>query len=315
MLVGSPLPCLAEDVEQLSVRRERHQTPTVLTVGRRAWLSFGLTCIMVTESRCGRKFVRASCGYDSEARLSWYFRQPLTGELLFLRRVNLRLETFQIQEGLLRLDDTGKTRSKVTPQLPEVPYFKDKEGSGGLRGQELVLFVVVSPVVTLPVAFECSQPDPTDPAWARAPTRQPANGVPSAPRSTRPAVNPAAPTQSPRAWRWLNPVVNDCPLVKVKAVRAAALSGNADFMPPASQLFTNRQRRRQRRQHPTSHARGRTGHLDEYFKAYPGVSPVLKGRGLSHTDVRVGSARLEVEAPQSKRFVVAIRFPNELNYR
>jgi hypothetical protein len=134
MLVGSPLPFIDEYVNQLSVRMEQHQTPTVLTAGRRAWLSFCLTCIIVTESLCWRKFVRASFGYYSEALLSWYFRQPLTWELLLLISVKLVLETFQIQEGLLLIDDTGKKRSKVTHQIPYVHYFKDKEGTGRRTG-------------------------------------------------------------------------------------------------------------------------------------------------------------------------------------
>jgi hypothetical protein len=316
MLVGSPLPFIEEYVNQLSVRMERHQTSAVLTAGRRAWLSFCLTCIIVTESLCWRKFVRASLGYYSEALLSWYFRQPLTWELLLLISVELVLETFQIQEGLLLIDDTGKKRSKVTHQIPYVHYFKDKEGTGHQRGQEIVLLVFVSPLITLPVAFEFYQPDPTYTAWARLSKRQTANGVPSCQRSSKPAFNPAYPTKSQLALRLLTRFTNDYPWVKVKAVLADALYGNADFMQTATQLFANLQVISQLRQNQKISYRGRTWHLDEYFKAYPGVSKFIQVRGLEKpTEVIVGSARLYVEAHQSKRFVVAIRFPNELNYR
>jgi hypothetical protein len=169
--------------------------------------------------------------------------------------------------------------------------------------------------VTLPVAFEFYQPDPTYTAWARAQKRPSANGVPAGQRSTRPAFNPAYPTKSQLALRLLKQFANDCPFVKVKAVLADALYGNADFMQQATQLFANLQIISQLRQNQKIHYRGRTWHLDEYFKAYPGVSQFIKVRGLEHTEVIVGSARLYVEAHQSKRFVVAIRFPKELNYR
>jgi hypothetical protein len=41
----------------------------------------------------------------------------------------------------LVLDDTGKKRSKVTQRIPYVHYFKDKQGTGTVRRQEILFLV------------------------------------------------------------------------------------------------------------------------------------------------------------------------------
>jgi hypothetical protein len=89
MIMGSPLPFVEEYVEQLSASLESHQPKAGLTRGQKAWLSFCLMGIIVTESVCWQKFVRAGLGRYSEALLSWYFRGPMGwGLLLSFRNEN-----------------------------------------------------------------------------------------------------------------------------------------------------------------------------------------------------------------------------------
>lgn len=315
MLVGKPLPFVSQYVNQLSNAMEHHQTQAGLTSGRQAWLSFCLMCIIVTESICWRKFVRASLGSYSEALLSWHFRHPMTWGLLLSVSVNLVLENFGIQEGILLIDDTGKKRSKVTKQIPYVHYFKNKEGTGTIRGQEVVLLVLVTPLVTIPVAFEFYQPDPTYTQWARQNKRLKKQGVPSCQRPSKPAKNPDYPTKQQLALRLLKKFANDCPFVKVKAVLADALYGNANFMQQANQIFAETQVISQLRHNQKIQYRERTWHLSDYFKAYPGVPQTIKVRGFDTAQVIVGSARLYVEAQKCKCFVIAIRYSDEPEYR
>jgi hypothetical protein len=61
--------------------------------------------------------------------------------------------------------------------------------------------------------------------------------------------------------------------------------------------------------------RGRSWRLDAYFRSYPGVARTLPIRGGETVDAVVGSARLYVEAHGGKRFVVAIRYAGETEYR
>ena len=61
--------------------------------------------------------------------------------------------------------------------------------------------------------------------------------------------------------------------------------------------------------------RGRSWRVDEYFRSYRGVARTLRIRGGQSVDAVVGSARLYVKAHRCKRFVVAIRYAGETDYR
>ncbi len=129
MIVGKPFAFLIDYVSQLSDMMENSQIKAGMTCGRKNWLAFCLTCVIVTNSICWRKFSRVSLGSFTDALLSWYFRSPMTWELLLSNSVKLILNKFAITEGLLLIDDTGKKRSKVTKQRTGIHYFKSKEGS------------------------------------------------------------------------------------------------------------------------------------------------------------------------------------------
>jgi hypothetical protein len=105
------------------------------------------------------------------------------------------------------------------------------------------------------------------------------------------------------------------PQVKVKAVLADTLYGNAHFMETARQLFSETQVISQLRCNQTIDYRGRSWRLDEYFKAYPGVKQTPQVRGGKTIDIMVSSARLYVKAQKCKRLVIAIRYSHETCYR
>ncbi len=282
-----------------------------LTPRRQAWLSFCLMCIIVTESIGWRKFVRAGLDSYSEALLSWHFRHPMTWGLLLSVSVNLVLKNFSVQEGILLIDDTGKKRSKVTQKIPDVHYFKNKEGTG----QEVVLLVLVTPLVTIPVAFEFYPPDPAYTQWARQNKRLKKPGVPSCQRPSKPAKNSDYPTKQQLALRLLTKFARDCSFVKVKAVLADALYGNANFMRETNQILAETQVISQLRHNQKIQYRGRTWPLSNYFKSYPGVSQNIQVRGMDTAQVIVGRAHLYVIAAKGKCFVIAIRYPDEPEYR
>ncbi len=134
MLMGNPLPSVVSYVDRLSQSLEQHPQGRGLTPGQKSWLSFCLMGIFITESVCWRKFVRAGLGRYSEALLSWYFCGPMSWGVLLSVSVDLGWGSIGSREGVLALDDTGKKRSKVTRRIPYVHYFKNKEGSGTIRG-------------------------------------------------------------------------------------------------------------------------------------------------------------------------------------
>lgn len=61
--------------------------------------------------------------------------------------------------------------------------------------------------------------------------------------------------------------------------------------------------------------RGREWSLADYFRAYPGVTQCLRIRGGEAIEAVVGSARRHVCAHGKKRFVVALKYPGETEYR
>ena len=283
MLMGNPLPFVEAYVEQLNARLASQHPKAGLTLGQQAWLSFGLMGIIVTESVCWRKWVRAGLGRYSEALLSWYFRSPMAWGVLLSCSVRLVLESFGTWEGVLVLvlDDTGKRRAKVTRRIPYVHYFKDKQGTGTMRGQEVVCLVLVTGIVTIPVAFAFYQPDPVYSAWAKADKRLKRQGVPKAKRPAPPPANPAYPSKPQLALRLLEQFAHDHPRVKVKAILADALYGSAAFMAQAAKPWGELQVISQLRYDQKVRYRGRSWRLDEYFRAYPGVrhEPALPSGG------------------------------------
>lgn len=313
MRVSTPFPFICQYVEQLHDRL--YQQNAGLTPGQRKWLSFSLMCILVTESVCWRRFVRASLGQYSEALLSWYFRAPVSYELLLRMSVHLLIENFSIYEGILVLDDTGKKRSKATQKIPYVHYFKSPDSSGTTRGQQIILLALVTPTVTIPIAFEYYQPDPVYSRWAKVNKRLKKQGIVASHRPKKPPVNPLYPSKQQLALTLLEQFALNYPLVKVKAVLADALYGNAHFMEKAYQLFNETQVISQLRCNQKIDYRGRSWRIDEYFKAYPGVKQTYQVRGGKTVDIMVSSARLYVRAQACKRFVIAIRYPHETRSR
>jgi hypothetical protein len=61
--------------------------------------------------------------------------------------------------------------------------------------------------------------------------------------------------------------------------------------------------------------RGKKYSLQQYFTTLPGVTQTIRLRGGEPVTVTVGSARLPVCAHGQKRFVIALKYEGEENYR
>ena len=279
MLIGTPLPFVRNYVENISFGLGQRRVKS-LTLGQKAWLAFALTGIIVTESLCWRKFVRAGLGRYSEALLSWYFRcDNMSWGLLLSISVNAVLTSFNTLEGVLALDDTGKKRSKVTKKIPYVHYFKNKEGTGSIRGQEVVFLVLITPIMTTVVGFAFYQPDPAYTAWAKEWKRLKNKGIPASKRPKKPPINPLYPTKQQLAQLLLEQFEKNHPQVNVKSILADALYGSCEFMNKASKMFGGVQTISQIQSTQKVHYKGRKWRIDEYFKAYPGVHQTIQIRG------------------------------------
>ena len=100
----------------------------------------------------------------------------------------------------------------------------------------------------------------------------------------------------------------------VKAILADALYGSGWFMNRAAKVFGT-QTISQLSKSQTVRFRNREMSVAPYFATYPGVEITLRIRGWKEVKVVLGSARLYVKAHQQKRFVVALKYEGEEDYR
>lgn len=317
MLIDQPLPFVSAFVDELDAALKRHsEVSRGLSGLQRRWLSFCLMAVMVTNSLCWARFERAGLGRYSSAALSWMFRHAkLPWEVLLQRSVGVILRRHGIDSGTLVLDDTDKRRSKVTRRIAGVHKLKDKASGGFVLGQSVVFLLLVSATLTVPVGFAFYEPDPVRRAWGKRDDELKRQGIPKRQRPLEPARNPAYPTKAALGLKLLERFRQGHPTVTVKAVLADALYGTAAFLDRARAIFGGVQVISQLRSNQKVRFRNRSLTLEQYFARYPGVCQRYRCRGGNSMSVWVSSARLSVEAHGQKRFVIALKYEGESEYR
>lgn len=171
MLIDTPLPFVKSYLDELN-KVLNQQTGVRLTRLQKAWLSFCLMGIILTNTVCWSKFERASLGKLSETALSWMFRKStIPWDFLLCTSVTLILPKCGITKGNLIIDDSDRKRSKCTQEIFKTYKLKDKSSGGYINGQTIVLLLLVTELVTLPVGFRFYMPDPAKTAWIKEDNR------------------------------------------------------------------------------------------------------------------------------------------------
>jgi hypothetical protein len=178
-----------------------------------------------------------------------------------------------------------------------------------------VLLLLVTPRVTIPVGVEFYMPDPALTAWNKEDKRLRKRGVPKKKRPAKPRKNSDYPTKPEIALRLLEEFQTAFPHIAVKCVLADNLYGTEAFMDKASAIFGGVQVISQLRKNQKVRFRGKTLSVTTYFKRYPGVGQSIRIRGGEEVMVVVSSARLYVCAHGQKRFVIALKYEGEDEYR
>jgi len=234
------------------------------------------------------------------------------GQLLIMS-VRLLFKTFELGEVVIILDDTGKKRSKGSKQIPWVHHFRNPEGKGTMRGQEVVFLAVVTPKVSFLADYQFYQPDPEYTAWSKETRLLKKRGMKS--ESKKPQPNPEYPNKQQIGLELLERFKKNYPQIKVKVILADNLYGSGAFMDQASSMFESVQVISQLRKNQKVSDRRREWRLDEYTRAYPGTEKTVCIRGGTTREMTVSSARLQVKAHDALRFVVATRFDEQAGYR
>jgi DDE superfamily endonuclease len=317
MWLSDPLPFVSDFIEELAKGLQAHAPNQKLSKIQRGWLGFCLMGIILTNSVCWARFERMSLGRYKIAALSWMFRQSqIPWSLLLQLGVRVILKRYGITTGVLVTDDSDHQRSKQTPKLYKTHKIKDKGSGGYINGQNIVLLLLVTEKVSLPVGFAIYQPDPAKQAWVNADKHLQKQGVKKKERPAAPPQNPDYPTKAQLVLQLMTQFRQYQAQIKVKAIVADALYGQADFMDAASAVFKGTQVISQLRQNQLIQVREREYHLSQYFATHPGVDHAIRLRGQSPIQATVNSLRVKVCAHQGKkRFVIALKYPGESEYR
>jgi DDE superfamily endonuclease len=316
MVIGKPLPFIRAFVEAIDEAIAAHSPGQRMSALQRAWLSFCLTAILVTNSICWARFERASLGTYSLAALSWMFRHSkMPWEHLLVASVRVILCQYGITSGNLVIDDTDNQRSKSAKTLAHLYKLRDKESGGYLWGQSLVFLLLVTPKISLPVGVVFYQPAPELSTWYKTEKALKRQGVPKKKRPPKPVPNPQYPTKQQLALRLLEAFKAQHPALRIHCITADALYGTASFVDEASAMFGGIQVISQIRSNQHIRVGKREQHVADYFATHPGTPHTLRIRGGDEVVAMVRSARLYVCSHKTKRFIVAMKYEGEETYR
>jgi hypothetical protein len=317
MLISEPLPFVRAYLEALDTQlRACSSAQRGLTRLQRHWLGFCLMGMMITESLCWARFERASAGRYSAWALTWRFRHAKLPWKWRLRvSVMVVLQHYGISQGVLIIDDVTNPRAKVTARIGYAHKSKHPGSGGFVNGQNLVVLLLVTERVSIPIDFRFYQPDPVAQQWRREDRRLRRQGLPKRQRPQPPARDPRYPSKLELALALLAAFRQAHPQVRVRCVVADALYSSGDFLDRASALFDGVQVIGQLRHNQRVRYRGRSRSVAAYFQRFPGVPQALRRRGGEPIPVVLGSARLYVNCHGKKRFVIALNYDGDDEYR
>jgi hypothetical protein len=286
-----------------------------LSRSQRMWLSICITGVLVTNTVCWKRFERACFGRYSSAALSKMFcRGKILWEKLLFASVCRVIAAYTINCGVLALDGTENKRSKNTKAIAKVHKMKDKSTGGFVMGQHLTILVLITDKVTVPVGFELYEPDPAQKQWQEQDKQLRKTGVPKYKRPKALKRNPSYPTITDVALRVLQQFKINFPHVKIKAILADAYYGSKHFVHKATILFPDTQFISQVKKSQKVKFHRRYISVEEYFKIYTAVERKIPVRGKEQT-VLIHGARLYLKAHGCKRFIVAMKYEDETEYR
>lgn len=315
MLIQS-LPCVVRFVDDLNHALSTCEGSASLSACQRLWLSTVLMGIVVTGTLNWAAFERRSLQAFKQSRLRWMFcYAKIAWPLLLRASVGRLLRHYGVTSGTLVIDDTEKQRSKRTAEIAGAHKVKDKKTGGYFNGQELIFMVLVTDLLTVPVGFRWYRPDPALKAWRKENERLKRRGIPRDQRPARPAPNPDYPTKQALAQAMVEEFIGWFPELSIKATLADALYGTGEFMDGVGAATANAQVVSQLRSNQLVYSRGRKVALSTYFARQTGVQTQLPVRGGEKKRVTLLAARLQVKAHGKRRFVIALKYEGETDYR
>ena len=316
MIQAQLLPFIRDYIRLLSGSLAEHHPENRLTQKQELWLCFCLTGILLTNTVCWARFERASFGGWLLAALSWMFRKSkLEWDKMFVESIGVILEKYGIESGTLELDDTERERSKNAKRLYKLGKQKDKKSGGYFNGQSILFLLLVTDKVSIPVGFEFYKMDPQWKAWKKEDGRLKKRGVKKAYRPVEPARDPACPTKNRIGTALVQRFKESFGHITVRAVKADALFGTAEFVDTVAGLYPNGQVISQIRSNQKIRVRGRQYCAEGYFNGRAAVKSRVAVRGGKEVAVYCSSVIAKVDAHGKKRLIIALKYEGEAAFR
>lgn len=314
VIFDRPPPFVSQFVNSLDVSL-RQIDRRGLSMSQRICLACCVMGVIVTNSICWARFARACLGRYTPAALSRFvLNAGISWEHLLQASVASVLKAHGMSEGTLVIDDTEKKRSKTTTRIFGVSKMKDKTTGGYVQGQGIIVLLLVTRTITLPVGFAFHRPDPNLRAWRKKVQELKNQGITRKNLPKRPQRNMEYPTRNALALQLLEQFKLAQPHISVKGVLADAAYGSAQFMDSASAIFNGVQVVSELRCNQRVVSHYGTLPLEKYFRR-AGIARTLLVRGQKEERMIVDSARLRVVCHDKKRFIIALKYEGESDYR
>ncbi len=304
-------------IDELNNSLKKLNPSAKLTHRQRINLSVLIVGIVVTETLCWAMFERRSLGLFKSTGLSWIFKKAKISWQLMLQASLINIVThYNVRLGSLMLDDTGKKRAKKTSRIPGAHKIKDKASGGYINGQQLIFLVLVTDTITVPVGFRFYVPDPKLSAWRKQNKKLKDQSVAKRLRPCAPVPNyKKHPTLQMLALEMIQQFTEQFPTITIKSVLADALYGTASFMDQAAAITGKNQVVSQLRANQKVLSKNSSVSLRDYFLRSQGVETTIVIRGGKTQKVTMLAARLYVKAHKKRRFIVALKYEGETEYR
>jgi hypothetical protein len=279
------------------------------------WLCFCLMGIIVTNTVCWAKFERASLDQRIVNAIYWmFYHAPIPWKFLLRMGVKVILRKYGITTAVGVAYDADHQQSKKTTHIHKCYKVFDKKTSGYFNGQTIVFFLLITDLITLPVDFRFYKPDPLLEAWKKEDNRLKRQGMTKKERATEPARNPEYPTKQELALQMAREFHLYYPEITLKAWLGDNHYSDAKTLNELSTLF-GCQIISRLKSNQNVRDRSKNMHVTKYFRRHPPVKQQVGVRGSKVEEVFIGSARLFVPSHKKKRFVIALKYKGEEEYR
>lgn len=308
-----PLPFIKQYLTLLNERLK--QQGHSLSLIQLTWLGFCLMGILLTNSICWAKFEKMSLKNYGREAIRWMFlHSKICWNQLLNASMLMILERYNINEGILVVDDKDVCRSKNTTRIYGVHKVKDKKTGGYSMAQNIIMLYLVTKKFCIPVGFAFYTPDAGWSQWVQENKRLKKMGIPKKERPVEPL----------RTWKkkyelaveLMASFKKQVPYVRVVAVLADALYGHAMFMDQVMKLWPQTQVVSQLRKNQKIRCGKRCVSCEHYFQSYKGWEQQVTIRGRRAKMVIAGGGRLAVVSHEDqKRWVIGLKYEGETEYR